>query len=64
MLRAAWGRIVNVSINRETMPRAGFSPYGPSKAAVESETRIWAQDLAGSGITVNALLPAAPRRPA
>ncbi len=37
--------------------QAGFSPYGPSKAALESETIIWAQDLAGTGVTVNALLP-------
>src|SRR6266403_2104229 len=36
---------------------AGFSPYGPSKAALESETIIWAQDLAGTGVTVNSLLP-------
>jgi 3-oxoacyl-[acyl-carrier protein] reductase len=57
MLRAGWGRIVNISMNRETMRRAGFSPYGPSKAALESETAIWAQDLAGTGVTVNALLP-------
>lgn len=57
MLRKRWGRIVNVSMNHETMRRAGFSPYGPSKAAVESETIIWAQDLAGTGVTVNALLP-------
>ena len=57
MLRAGWGRIVNVSMNRETMRRVGFSPYGPSKAALESETAIWAQDLAGTGVTVNALLP-------
>jgi 3-oxoacyl-[acyl-carrier protein] reductase len=57
-LRAAgWGRIVNVSVSQETMRRRGFSPYGPSKAALESETIIWAQDLAGSGVTVNALLP-------
>jgi 3-oxoacyl-[acyl-carrier protein] reductase len=57
MLAAGWGRIVNVSINAETMRRQGFSPYGPSKAALESATSIWAQDLAGSGVTVNALLP-------
>jgi len=48
---------VNVSVNRETMRRAGFSPYGPSKAALESGTVIWAQDLAGTGVTVNAILP-------
>jgi NAD(P)-dependent dehydrogenase (short-subunit alcohol dehydrogenase family) len=57
MLKQRWGRIVNISINQETMRRAGFSPYGPSKAALESETIIWAQDLAGTGVTVNALLP-------
>lgn len=57
MRRAGWGRIVNVSMNWETMRRAGFSPYGPSKAALESETVIWAQDLAGTGVTVNAILP-------
>jgi len=52
-----WGRIVNISVSRETMARAGFSPYGPSKAALEAETAIWAGDLAGTGVTVNALLP-------
>jgi 3-oxoacyl-[acyl-carrier protein] reductase len=39
------------------MRRRGFSPYGPSKAALEAATIIWAQDLAGSGVTVNVLLP-------
>jgi NAD(P)-dependent dehydrogenase (short-subunit alcohol dehydrogenase family) len=57
MRKAGWGRIVNVSVSQGTMRRRGFSPYGPSKAALESETIIWAQDLAGTGITVNALLP-------
>jgi 3-oxoacyl-[acyl-carrier protein] reductase len=57
MIKQGWGRIVNISMNHETMRRAGFSPYGPSKAALEAETIIWAQDLAGTGVTVNALLP-------
>jgi len=57
MLKAGWGRIVNVSVSQGTMRRRGFSPYGPSKAALESETIIWAQDLEGSGVTVNVLLP-------
>jgi 3-oxoacyl-[acyl-carrier protein] reductase len=57
MLKQGWGRIINISMNHETMRRAGFSPYGPSKAALESETIIWAQDLAKSGVTVNSLLP-------
>lgn len=57
MLRQRWGRIINITMNHGTMRRAGFSPYGPSKAALESETVIWAQDLAKSGVTVNGLLP-------
>jgi len=57
LLGQHWGRIINITMNHDTMRRAGFSPYGPSKAALESETVIWAQDLAGSGVTVNGLLP-------
>jgi len=57
MLQRGTGSIINISINYETMKRRGFSPYGPSKAALESETAIWAQDLADSGVRVNILLP-------
>jgi len=62
LIAGGWGRIVNISMNYETMRRRGFSPYGPSKAALESETIIWAQDLAGTGVTVNALLPGGATR--
>lgn len=62
MLDAGWGRIINISMNYETMKRVGFSPYGPSKAALESETVIWAQDLHGTGVTVNSLLPGGATR--
>ena len=57
MLKQKFGRIINISINLETMRREGFSPYGPSKAALESMSIIWAQELAGTGITLNILLP-------
>lgn len=57
MIAAGRGRIVNITMNHTTMRRRGFSPYGPSKAALESETIIWAQDLDGTGVTVNGLLP-------
>ena len=57
MLSRGTGAIINVSMNYETMKRRGFSPYGPSKAALESETIIWAKDLEGTGIKVNEILP-------
>ncbi len=57
MIEQGWGRIVNVSTSLVTMQRKGFSPYGPSKWAIEGETVIWAQDLDGTGVTVNGLLP-------
>jgi len=57
MLGYGAGAIINVTMNYETMKRRGFSPYAPSKAALESETIVWAQDLEGTGITVNEVLP-------
>jgi gluconate 5-dehydrogenase len=57
MLAAGGGRIVNVSVNHATMTRAGFVPYGPSRAGTEAMSRIMAADLRGSGVTVNLLLP-------
>jgi NAD(P)-dependent dehydrogenase (short-subunit alcohol dehydrogenase family) len=56
-LKAGKGRIINISVSWQTMRRKGFTPYGPSKAALESASMIWAQDLAGTGVTVNTLLP-------
>jgi len=57
MLAQSFGKIVNVSTGAPTMVRKNFSPYGPSKAFLEAASRIWAQDLAGTGVTVNVLLP-------
>ena len=60
LVRQGWGRIVNIETSSYTMMMDGFSPYGPSKAALESSTVIWAKDLAGTGVTVNALAPGGP----
>jgi NAD(P)-dependent dehydrogenase (short-subunit alcohol dehydrogenase family) len=57
MLTAGHGRIVNVSVNHATMERAGFVPYGPSRAGSEAMSRVMAADLEGTGVTVNVLLP-------
>ncbi len=60
LVRQGWGRIVNIETSSYTMMMDGFSPYGPSKAALESATVIWAKDLVGTGVTVNALAPGGP----
>jgi gluconate 5-dehydrogenase len=57
MLAAGGGRIVNISVNESTMYRAGFVPYGPSRAGSEALSRIMAADLRDTGVTVNLLLP-------
>jgi NAD(P)-dependent dehydrogenase (short-subunit alcohol dehydrogenase family) len=57
LIAGGFGRIVNISTSPGTMVRVGYSPYGPSKAALEAMSRVWAQDLADTGVTVNVLLP-------
>lgn len=57
LISAGWGRIVNITTSLSTMQRLMNSPYGVSKTAIEAETLIWAQDLAGTGVTVNSLIP-------
>ena len=62
MLGAGGGRIVNISMNHATMTRAGFVPYGPSRAGAESLSRIMAADLRDTPVTVNMLLPGGATR--
>ena len=57
LIAQGWGRIVNITTSHGTMVTELFAPYGPTKAALEAATVIWAKDLAGTGVTVNALLP-------
>ncbi len=51
------GRIVNVSMNHETMRRKGFVPYGPARAGAEALSLVMVEDLRPHGVTVNLLLP-------
>jgi NAD(P)-dependent dehydrogenase (short-subunit alcohol dehydrogenase family) len=57
MMRQKWGRIVNVTTSLGTMIREGSPTYGPSKAALEAFSAIMAKDLAGTGVTVNVIVP-------
>ena len=52
-----WGRIISVTTSMDTMWRKGATPYGPSKAGHEAFVAVMAQDLEGSGVTANVLVP-------
>src|SRR5713101_7548147 len=52
-----WGRIIGVTTSMDTMYRKGGTPYGPSKAGHEAFVATIAQELEGSGVTANVLVP-------
>ena len=57
LVEQGWGRIVGVTTSMDTMWRRGSSPYGPSKAGHEALVAILAQELEGTGVTANVLVP-------
>lgn len=57
MMRARWGRIVNLSSVVARMGNAGQVNYAASKAGIEGFTRALAQEVGSRGITVNAVAP-------
>ncbi len=57
MLKQGWGRIINVTTSLDTMYRGGMQPYGGSKAANEAHLLALAQELEGTGVTANVLVP-------
>ena len=60
MLAQGWGRIIGVTTSLDTMCREGGSPYGPSKAGHEALMALMAQELEGTGVTANVLIPGGP----
>jgi NAD(P)-dependent dehydrogenase (short-subunit alcohol dehydrogenase family) len=60
LIAQGWGRIIGVTTSLDTMQRKGVVPYGPSKAGHEAMVAIMAQDLDGTGVTANVLVPGGP----
>lgn len=60
MLAQGWGRVINVTTSLDSMWRKGMLPYGGSKAANEAHCCIMAEELQGTGVTVNILVPGGP----
>lgn len=56
MRAAGFGRIVNIS-SRAIMGKTGRTAYAAAKAGLIGMTRTWCLELAGAGITVNAIAP-------
>ena len=57
MLRAGWGRIVNVSSVVALMGNVGQANYVAAKAGLIGLTKALAREYAGKGVTVNAVAP-------
>ena len=55
--QAPVARIINISKRTESMHRKAWTPYGPTKAALEAATIAWAESLSNTKITVNTLSP-------
>ncbi|MDN5514706.1 MAG: SDR family oxidoreductase [Pseudomonas sp.] len=51
------GRIINFSTSVLGLNLPGYALYGASKAAVETLTRVFAKEMRGRNVTVNAVAP-------
>lgn len=57
MLRARWGRVINITSIVGEMGQAGQANYAASKAGLIGLTKSLARELASRSVTVNAVAP-------
>lgn len=57
MMKARWGRIVNISSPSGLLGNAGQANYAASKAAIVALTMSTAREMASRNITANAIAP-------
>ena len=64
MLESGWGRIIHTSSKTGVEPRAKQVGYAVAKMAVITLTEVIAEEVKGSGVTANVILPAIIDTPA
>jgi NAD(P)-dependent dehydrogenase (short-subunit alcohol dehydrogenase family) len=57
MLQAGWGRIINIASINAHVPAMHGAAYTASKHALAGLTKATAKEVAGSGVTANAVCP-------
>jgi NAD(P)-dependent dehydrogenase (short-subunit alcohol dehydrogenase family) len=62
MKEQGYGRIINITSSAGLRGNFGQSNYGAAKAGIMGLTRVWAVEMEGRGVTVNAMAPAGMTR--